>query len=410
MFCTKCGAKLDEGSQFCTQCGARAWQDGTTPPDKSAVQNQEAWADGQSLSSNGNGTAAGGRRNALRIAVGAAIALIAIAAVVVVLRPFGGLGGDNGDMRQSSNDAANSAALQSPSAEQGSAEQGSAEQRSDEATSSAASGAAQAASASADGRTNASSTAAVQNDAPAQGEAAKPAAAAASVFETESIRVTMPSDLAGAGFRWSSPSSDSVALTDSNGSLLAEVLWADASTRENEAKLESYKIGEVSHGSIGFPAFLRLYYLDASGKHIYWGADDAGALATERLGVSLQDIVSWIELWHVNTFRPAALQDGSDDSGGFKTPLKEPFYGVWVSASKDYGEARSTASELGRIGLTGYVFFTTDWSNLNPEPWYVVAAGYSQTESGARALCEKVQNAGYDDAYVKYSGDYIGAR
>ena len=83
-----------------------------------------------------------------------------------------------------------------------------------------------------------------------------------------------------------------------------------------------------------------------------------------------------------------------------------PFYGIWVYASKSYDEASSFAGEVSSNGLKGFVFTTTDWSNLNSEKWYVVTAGQYGTEKEANNKLDAVQKY-YPDAYVKYSGDHI---
>ena len=335
------------------------------------------------------GTApAAGKRGASHAAIGAVIGLLAGVVIAVALFSSGFIGADR-------DGGANPSSVASDSAEEDADAVSSSEEP--PATSSGGEGGA--------------------NTSTASSEAAreKPVAdstAPSSVLETESMRITMPSSLAAQGYQWSGPSNESAVLEDANGSVLAVICWGEAATRGGEAKSESYEIGVVSHGSIGFPAYLRLNYLDSEGKSIYWGRDEEGTLATDYLGIDLQDFVSWIELWHVNEFRPATLKESgsaqagdSDDDG---SSLREPFYGVWVSASKDYDEAQAMADELGGAGFAGCVFVTTDWDNLNPEPWYVVSAGYAKTESEAQSLCDRVHEAGYGDAYVKYSGDYIG--
>ena len=143
--------------------------------------------------------------------------------------------------------------------------------------------------------------------------------------------------------------------------------------------------------------------------------DSVGSVdSTGSAGSATAAPASELEAESVRTTSPAVLQEAEEPhankSDGIKTSPTEPFYGVWVSASKDYEEALSMARELESAGLSSYVFMTTDWSNLNPEPWYVISAGRARTDSEARSLCDRVQAAGYDDAYVKYSGDYIGAR
>ncbi|MBQ1515146.1 MAG: SPOR domain-containing protein, partial [Lachnospiraceae bacterium] len=88
------------------------------------------------------------------------------------------------------------------------------------------------------------------------------------------------------------------------------------------------------------------------------------------------------------------------------TAASQPFYGIWVLGSHDPDECRAMVSQLQGQGFTGAaVFYTTDWSNLNTEPWYVVTAGIYGTGEEADAALPGVQAAGYADAYVKYSGE-----
>ena len=84
-----------------------------------------------------------------------------------------------------------------------------------------------------------------------------------------------------------------------------------------------------------------------------------------------------------------------------------PFYGIWCMASKNRAEMEKSAAALLRQGFAAKVFVTTDWSNLNSEKWYVVSAGTYRTEQEARAALSSVK-AVYGDAYIKYSGAYIG--
>ena len=84
------------------------------------------------------------------------------------------------------------------------------------------------------------------------------------------------------------------------------------------------------------------------------------------------------------------------------------FYGIWCAASKAYDEAVSFAEDLKHLGWDGRVYLSTDWGNLNSEPWYVVSAGEYGTEADADRVLSSVQRF-YGDAYVKYSGEYRGA-
>lgn len=85
---------------------------------------------------------------------------------------------------------------------------------------------------------------------------------------------------------------------------------------------------------------------------------------------------------------------------------KMPFYGVWCYASKYKNEAQNVAYQLQEIGFNAQVYISSEWSNLNQEIWYCVSADACQTKAEAEAVLRAARNAGYSDAYVKYSGDY----
>ncbi len=97
----------------------------------------------------------------------------------------------------------------------------------------------------------------------------------------------------------------------------------------------------------------------------------------------------------------------SDTSSVEPTEYHSPFYGIWVSASKDKSECDSIAADLQSKGFAAGVYETTDWSNLNTEHWYVVSAGEFESEGAAGYVMPNVQALGYEDAYVKYTGDWI---
>ena len=87
---------------------------------------------------------------------------------------------------------------------------------------------------------------------------------------------------------------------------------------------------------------------------------------------------------------------------------QEPFYGIWCIASKELSDAETFVKEtLMKKGIEGAIFVTTDWENLNTEKWYVVTAGIYGSKEAAQNKLEAVQRI-YADAYVKYSGEYIG--
>ncbi len=85
-----------------------------------------------------------------------------------------------------------------------------------------------------------------------------------------------------------------------------------------------------------------------------------------------------------------------------------PFYGIWIAASGDYDEVKAYADEMRERGFNAGVYVTTDWSNLNPVRWYVVSAGEYPSEEAAEADLFNVRDAGWTDAYIKYTGDFKG--
>ena len=87
---------------------------------------------------------------------------------------------------------------------------------------------------------------------------------------------------------------------------------------------------------------------------------------------------------------------------------KTPFYGIWCYGSKNEEEAINYSKKMVENGIDSVVFVTTDWSNLNSEKYYVVAAGIYESEDMANDNLNSIKSAGYSDAYVKYSGEYIG--
>lgn len=84
-----------------------------------------------------------------------------------------------------------------------------------------------------------------------------------------------------------------------------------------------------------------------------------------------------------------------------------PFYGIWCYGGKSEEDADAYAQSMRSSGYDAQVFVTTDWSNLNPEKFYVVTAGIYQSESEANAALASAQSF-CADAYVKYSGDFQG--
>lgn len=85
--------------------------------------------------------------------------------------------------------------------------------------------------------------------------------------------------------------------------------------------------------------------------------------------------------------------------------VRTPFYGIWTGAFQNRADADAFAAAMQSSGLPAAVYLTSDWSNLNAAPWYVISAGEYATEVEANAALSSVQAAGYDNAYVKYTGN-----
>lgn len=101
------------------------------------------------------------------------------------------------------------------------------------------------------------------------------------------------------------------------------------------------------------------------------------------------------------------LQSSNNSSDQSKT-RKTPFFGIWCYDSKNVEEAVEFSNKMSEKGIEPEVFVTTDWSNLNNEQYYVVTAGMYESEDLADDNLNSIKSTGYNDAYIKYSGEYIG--
>ena len=99
---------------------------------------------------------------------------------------------------------------------------------------------------------------------------------------------------------------------------------------------------------------------------------------------------------------PRSFYPGSSGNGS-----RSAFYGIWCGASKTFGEAQGFGYTMQQKGYPAAIYYTVDWTNLNPEPWYVVSAGSYSTRESAEAALSRVRSD-YPDAYIKYSGEYRG--
>lgn len=87
--------------------------------------------------------------------------------------------------------------------------------------------------------------------------------------------------------------------------------------------------------------------------------------------------------------------------------IAQPFYGVWVSATKNESETERMCNELITKGFDARVIVTSDWSNLNPETYYAISIGVYSNKADAEAQLAEMKRNGYESAYIKYSGDCV---
>lgn len=85
----------------------------------------------------------------------------------------------------------------------------------------------------------------------------------------------------------------------------------------------------------------------------------------------------------------------------------DAFYGIWCGASEDYEKAENMENNIREQGIETDIYYTPEWSNLNSEPWYALSAGSYSSEEEANENLKKIQMV-IPNAYVKYSGDFLG--
>ncbi len=202
---------------------------------------------------------------------------------------------------------------------------------------------------------------------------------------------------------------DAVKYIDDKG-VHAVVLDWETET-EIDQKSQSYKIKE-SDGK--FTGEVELYWG-------YWGdlANDPG-LSNYTLSYVLRPndtskyglVVSTLSVKKRADMKQASSKENSlhvdEPVVSNNVGKMKPFFGIWCSASKNLTDAQNEADKLTAKGFNGQVFVSSEWKNMNRDKWYVVTSGSYTSEQSANAELQKVKNAGYPDAYVKYTGDYIG--
>ena len=223
------------------------------------------------------------------------------------------------------------------------------------------------------------------------------------ITQTRYAVITMPAWFKARGGRWVEwdEGVNLEVTTDAGTVVVAGLQWDERSEIPAEVKEERFDLGGVDYDGLARELVLHLPYVDADGGFIYGGSDvEPSMLACEYyLQASAEEVLSWFTLIEVST---------PDDAGTGVSGRTSPFWGVWAYASKDSDEALEFAGQAEDQGFDAEVFLTTDWSNLNDEPWFVVSLGCFDTEEAASGTLDRAHEAGYADAYAKYSGDYVG--
>ena len=219
-----------------------------------------------------------------------------------------------------------------------------------------------------------------------------------------------------------------------DGVTVATIFVEGTQTGEIEWKLAHYELG-AANTTMGSTTLGMYLYVGGTGGPTYWGNSQANELVVHALlGLSDADVFSWIKLAAPDGFRgcdarllgadstdikgvvlSASTSGNVPDSQASTTPSNADadvttgmaaFWGIWIGASKNQDEAEALAKEARSKGFSASVYLTTDWGNLNSEPWYVTSAGEYSSQEAASSNLASVQAAGYSDAYVKYSGEH----
>ena len=216
------------------------------------------------------------------------------------------------------------------------------------------------------------------------------------------VIATVPRLYAGRGARWVAYDEGMNLEVPNDGiRVVANIDWSERAEHSSEAKEEKWLIGTAIYNGMKRDVWLHIPYVGAGGNPLHWNSpEESDVLACERwLAVEGDVVRSWISIY---------TGVGAITAPTGVSERTTPFWGVWASASQDLNEALAFARDADTNGFAVEVFLTTDWDNLNSSPWYVVTLGCPDSEGAAQTLLAQAQDAGYSDAYIKYSGSYIG--
>lgn len=342
MHCTNCGAKLQDGASFCTSCGAQVGE--TAPVSQAATESASASETQQPVAAPQQQSPAKARN---KFVIPVVIAVIVVVILAVVLAVVFLMPGNNEKQETVSTSAASSSS-----------------------------------------------------------------AAVTPTFESDLFRITLPEDIASkVSF---SEKNNTILVSDSSSNALIASIYPGGEAMENEAKHSTYSLGEVYVGGHYEEAYMQPIFVNASNKGVHWGSNEPVELGiTKFLGMTPEQFAACIEISTGSSFVPAApvYESGyqpdspSAQQNASTAAPTGAFWGIWDPASKDKAEMEAVAESIKKDhGIDAFVVLTTDWSNLNSEPWYVVSLGQYSSQDAANAALPSIQ-AIYPDAYVKYSGD-----
>lgn len=255
-----------------------------------------------------------------------------------------------------------------------------------------------------------------------EAEGTQTSANATPTFQSSCFKIFLPDELAAViNF---TETNNTVTMTYDPTDTTIAILFPKGEKLAGEMAYRSYTLGNVyidghyEEAEIDFP------YVGTNNQLVHWTSKEPCELAIQKLlGISCEDLIDYIYISTGSEYVPANPGMANDPrttssntsassqnvltEGSYATP-QEPFWGIWVGASKDEQEMIALAEKLKADGLgIAVVVNTADWSNLNSEPWWVVSLGHYESEAIAKSNLSAVQKNGYPKAYVKYSGEKL---
>lgn len=143
-----------------------------------------------------------------------------------------------------------------------------------------------------------------------------------------------------------------------------------------------------------------------------WEWNEESPFGFTLVNSSVEDVFNSEKTDNTNSYSDMAedeevATEEADENHNIVGNVTNSFYGIWCTAGKKESDCFGTIDDLRANGYNPEIIVTTDWSNLNSEKYYVVTVGRYDSKEQAKLILEDVKEL-YPDAYVKYSGDYIG--